>query len=616
MPVGSFLGFAWRSSLSPLSSSKNKPLEEAHASELEFDWVLRSPLELPPPEEWRFRSLSAMLQEDDPQLDKRPLLIGADHTGSLEVSLAVIRHATLQAQEWCEQQGHAPDDSLLLVRLPHSSEVPLATAAIALMSLGIRVVLPMSFDQGALAAMAKAADCRAMLWCGELAANTSNEQVLKADQMFRAVAEEVGVPTFSLDGDLNWHLFEGTGNAALPRIDKEMSLGREVLVLSTSGSTGQPKLARYTDAALLKVAEAWNAAGLMADSLTGGRSICPAVSHSMGFRSVLHAVWNRQATLLVQTEWLEEKPKQYVKLLERCKPQHVTCGPAYLGDLGLLASSIERVRNALGSLEVVVSSGAADVDIRRVLPEGVRVANAFGMTEVQQALNTLLGPTNAVRGALGRPLPGVEVAVRYDGTRSRVGRLYISAPFASVGYLDSPDFGDWFETGDLVRVEGDDLVWTGRVDEDYLNTGQGVKVSLAELRANYQQFQRETEAAIFAALPNRGGVGALAYLGHRDPQDMDIHRRLRECIEEDHRQMADDSRDFALEYMAISAVGCVFGRPPMRGPGKIDRRQSLEMQEELLAAMDDPSADHPQVINLPPFGSDRPDWRRFASGKP
>ena len=42
---------------------------------------------------------------------------------------------------------------------------------------------------------------------------------------------------------------------------------------------------------------------------------------------------------------------------------------------------------------------------------------------------------------------------------------------------------DIVDTGDLVRVKGDDLVWLGRSNEDFLNTGHGVKISLAELRA-------------------------------------------------------------------------------------------------------------------------------------
>jgi acyl-coenzyme A synthetase/AMP-(fatty) acid ligase len=434
----------------------------------DFDWQRRSPVELPPRDMFRYPTLSAMLRSADVDEDRRTLLIGADHAGNLEITLADLRRAAILANEWCRQQGFRPSDSLLLVRLPHSSEIPLAVATIALMSAGIRVVLPMSYDATTLAGMIQATNTRGMLWCA--AESAKHDESHQTDAMLRAAASFYNLPAFSLDGELDWHR---SANADIVGLDDSgISEEREVLVLSTSGSTGQPKLVRYTDVALLRVAEAWNAAGLMSAELTGGRSFCPTLSHSMGFRNVLHAVWNRQSTVLVQAEWLEDHPKKFVKLLERCPPQHITCGPALLADLSLLAASVRRVRDALTSLKCVVSSGANDAGIDRVLPADARVGNAFGMTEVQQVMNTLLGPATQVRQALGRPLPGVAVGVRFTDSDQQIGRLFVSSPFAARGYVGSPDFDSWFDTGDLVRVEGEDLVWIGRADEDFLNTGR------------------------------------------------------------------------------------------------------------------------------------------------
>jgi acyl-coenzyme A synthetase/AMP-(fatty) acid ligase len=578
-----------------------------------FDWLLRSPIDLRPREQFRFATFAVMLVSEDPEEDSRPLLIGADQNGPLELTLADLRRAAARASCWLNEQGYLPGDSVLLVRLPHSSEVPLAAAVIALMSCGIRVVLPMSWDRSTLAEFAKATNAKALLWCADDVATTKHEDVRQTDAMLREVATETGMATFSIDSELNWHGPESDDDPTLPAISDSLPPEREVLVLSTSGSTGTPKLVRYTDVALLRVAEAWNAAGLMSPKLTGGRSFCPTLSHSMGLRNVLHAVWNRRPTVLVQPEWLEDQPKKFVKLLERCPPQHITCGPALLADLSLLAASVRRVRDALSSLKCVVSSGAADAGINRVLPAEVRVANAFGMTEVQQVMNTLLGPAEQVRSALGRPLPGVAVAVQVDNPGQQTGRLFVSSPFSAKGYVGSSDFDEWFETGDLVRVEGDDLVWIGRADEDFLNTGLGVKVSLVELRAAYEQLQNAVEAVLFVSLPSRGGVAALVYVGDRDPASAELHRELLKVIDSDHQRLADAQRHFALSYAAIAVIGCASGRPPRRGPGKIDRAGALAAEAALLSAMDDPATDNPQVVVIPAFGSDRPDWRRFAA---
>lgn len=578
-----------------------------------FDWLRRSPIELPSRNQFRYATFAAMVQPSDPEEGARPILIGADRAGPLEVTLAGLRWAAVEAQQWCRKFDIAPGDSLLLVRLPHSSEVPLATAVIALMTVGVRVVLPMRLDRASLAEIAQVTHCRALLWCAGEVPTTRHAEVRDTDAMLRQVAAEQKLATFSVDDELGWHHSPPTDVSKIQDEAAQVGPEREVLVLGTSGSTGKPKLVRYTDLALLRVAEAWNVAGLMSANLLGGRSFCPTLSHSMGMRNVLHAVWNRQPTVLVQPEWLEDQPKKFVKLLERCPPQHITCGPALLADLGLLSNNVRRVRDALASLKCVVSSGAADAGIDRLLSTDVRVANAFGMTEVQQVLNTLLGPPTQGPRALGRPLPGVAVAVRYIDAAQQLGRLLVASPFAAAGYVGSPDFEEWFDTGDLVRVSGEDLIWAGRAEEDFLNTGVGVKVSFAELLSAYERLVRTAEALLFVALPRSSGVAALAYTGDRDPTAAEVHERLLEAVNLDHSNLANSQQHFALSYTAITVIGCVAGRPPRRGPGKIDREAVVASQSELLAAMDDLAAEHSCVVRVPTFGSDRPDWRRFVA---
>jgi acyl-coenzyme A synthetase/AMP-(fatty) acid ligase len=575
----------------------------------QFDWHCRSPLELPPREKFRFPTLTAMLQSADADEDNCPLLIGADHTANFEITLAYLRRAAFRANEWCRKQGFRPDDSLLLVRLPYSSEIPLAVAAIALMSVGVRVVLPMSFDAQTLAEIIQATNSGGILWCTAEAAR--HDEARQSDAMLRNVASSCDQPVFSIDAELDWHRPGGVDTGGLK--DDGFTEEREVLVLSTSGSTGRPKLVRYTDVALLRVAEAWNAAGLMSPDLTGGRSFCPTLSHSMGFRNVFHAVWNRQPTVLAQPEWLAEQPKKFVKLLERNPPEHITCGPALLSDLALLAKSLQRVRDALSHLRCVVSSGAAQALHDFPALHDARTANAFGMTESQQVLNTLLGPESQCPRALGRPLPGVTIGVKYQDAGAQIGHLFVASPFGAKGYVGSLDFEDWLDTGDLVQVLGDDLIWVGRADEDFLNTGLGVKVSLAEVRDAYSQLTQRVEAVIFVPLSRREGLGALVYVGDNDPCLPELRTILLNAISADHQHWADAQRYFALGYMSLRAIGIVAGRPPRRGPGKVDTAGAMASARDLFEAMDNPSAEHPLVLTIPQFGCDRPDWRRFAS---
>jgi acyl-coenzyme A synthetase/AMP-(fatty) acid ligase len=585
-------------------------LDERFGARTDFDWAVRSPVELPPPKQYRYRSIWEMLFRDDEiPADQQIVLVGATESEPLEVTMADLRVAAARAGKWCRQKGLEPGDSVTLVRFPRTSEVPLAVASIALMATGIRVVLPMVFGRDVLPEILSATASRGVMWCEADSVSAERKEVRRADQMLRQVCGDLHVPTYCIEEEID---FRGPRDVLTPDEPPNRESTTEVLVFSTSGTTGKPKLVRYTDHALLTVAEAWQAAGLMSEGLTGGSSICPTISHSMGMRSLLHAVWNRRATLLIQPEWLEEQPKRFVQVLERCPPQHITCGPALLHDLKLLAGSVKRIRRAFGSLQCVVSSGAASTVPDEGPLAGVRLANAFGMTEVQQVLNTLIGPSSQIPDALGRPLPGVSVAIRYTDADRQTGRLFVQSPFAASGYVGQPDFGPWFDTGDIVRHDGNQLVWVARAEEDFFNTGLGIKVAGSELKRTYADLERLVESLIFVEAARRSGVVALAFVGNGDPTDPALHCRLRETICRSHERLASSGRDFELRYRTLSAVACVAGRPPHRGPGKVDRERILLEQESLLAAMDDPSADHPQVIHVPSPLADAPDWRRYA----
>ncbi|NQU21891.1 MAG: AMP-binding protein, partial [Candidatus Nealsonbacteria bacterium] len=250
------------------------------------------------------------------------------------------------------------------------------------------------------------------------------------------------------------------------------------------------------------------------------------------------------------------------------------------------------------------------------LPQHVRRANAFGMTELQQVMTTLIDPSPNVPGALGRPLPGVSVAVRYTDPDRQLGRLLGNAAFAGSGYVGGGDFAPWFDTGDLVQRQGDCLVWIGRADEDFLNTGLGLKVSVADLKQTYAEVAAAVEELLFIETDLALGVVAIGFTGTADPADETLHAKLRETIGHCHARLADSGREFALRHGALLAVGLVAGSPPRCGPGKTDRQRVLAEQASLLARLEDPGSDHPHVIHSPPRYEGVPDWHRFLSPPP
>ncbi len=533
---------------------------------MSFDHVVHAALDLPPP---RFRSLAELLFADgDPAA---VVLVGPVGHREVRVTLGDLRRAAHRAGAWVREAGLAAGDTVVLLRLPRTPEIPLAVAFLALAVQGLRVVLPMTFDASSLPALLDGAS--AAMWCAD-------------DATAREACAALGVRAFSVIDDLR--LGEAAPEAPLPALDPE----REALVLTTSGSLGEPRLLAYTEAALLRVGAAWEAAGLMDPARTGGPSLCPLLSHSMGVRNVLHAVWNRRPTLLLPPEWLHERPAEAARYLLAHPPAHLTGGPALLRALAEYARVDPDLRaHVVPRLRCLVSSGAGfDPALAALFPEAV-VANAFGTTETQQVLSTLLG---GAPGSLGRPLPGVSVAVAYVDETRAIGRLFVRSPFGARRYVGGTALPEWLETGDLARCEGDDLFHVGRADADFLKSGLGLKVPLAGLEGAGLP---GLEALVCFEAPARDGLVAVAFVGERDPGDAALQADVREAIAA-RREHAPQGPLSELRAVVLAA-----GRPPLRGPGKLDRERVRREHADRLAAVSEARPRVPrECLEVPPAG--------------
>jgi acyl-CoA synthetase (AMP-forming)/AMP-acid ligase II len=103
---------------------------------------------------------------------------------------------------------------------------------------------------------------------------------------------------------------------------------------------------------------------------------------------------------------------------------------------------------------------------------GVTFANVWGLTEGTSIVTCAMGQEWLDRPwSVGRPVPGVEVAVAVDGERlaapdpGAVGELWVRGPVVTAGYWHRPEataetFGadGWLRTGDVGRVDADGYV--------------------------------------------------------------------------------------------------------------------------------------------------------------
>lgn len=581
-----------------------------------FDWVMDSPFPAPAWEKFRFSSIREMLfATEDDSVRKRPVLVGVVNDRATVVTLADLQTAVGSVGQWCAEQRIAAGERVAVVRLPYASELLVAINTLALMAHGVSVVLPMQTSPDSLRHLIATTKCRYVF------APVDTEGSLHASTQASRIAIETVCKEYYLPEVLTPVTFPflPEREETPPPAPLSRNVDGEILILTTSSTTGPAKLVRYSERSLLTVAESWRTAGLFGEATTGGPSICPLFSHSMGVRNVLHAIWTRRPTLLIPPEWLEEEPHRVVSLLQSWPPRHITAGPALIQALARLGNTVPEARRALKSLAVIVSSGSAWDDATAGMLSNAQIANAYGMTETQQVLSTLIQPTSAESAAsdtsgssmsLGRPLPGVSVAVRFTDKPSQTGRLFVNSPFKAIGYVGEQDFSEWLDTGDLVRLCDGGLEYVGRDTDDFINLGSGLKLSRRDIEQRYQFLADEFRGMVFQRSAGRMGVVLIAFCGGIDPGDVAFQERIRTLVNSFHDRLLEEINDFDLRHTLLAAIGFVSGDPPRTGPGKIDFARVAREQPDLLEALASPTGRHAYLIEIDPLPLGEDSWCR------
>jgi len=264
-----------------------------------------------------------------------------------------------------------------------------------------------------------------------------------------------------------------------PEPDEEVAL-----VISTSGSTGEPKGVLLTAACLMASAQA-------AQARLGGPAawlLALPVTHVGGMQVVLRALL-AGAPPVVTTD--------LVAGTAALPPgrRHTSLVPTQLRR----ALRDPAARAALATFDAVLLGGAAapPVLLAEARSAGVRVVTTYGMSE-----------TSGGCVYDGEPLPGVEVAVG--------DRIALTGPVVARGYRLRPDLtvrsfaGATFTTGDVGHLEGGRLVVEGRAD-DLVVTG-GEKVAPAAVEAALGEHPAVAEVVVVGVPDAEWGARVVAYV--------------------------------------------------------------------------------------------------------
>jgi long-chain acyl-CoA synthetase len=379
---------------------------------------------------------------------------------------------------------------------------------------------------------------------------TIEPEILAADKRF------VAGPSGAYKGAMPWSaLFinEGSSGPTPPEPDEDAP----AVLLTTSGTTGQPKFVTHTSATLSAIAEA--CAHVDLDAAQTVLNACPMV-HASGLFTFLGSVNCGAAMVLVERFDPEV-------VLDQIESHGCTWMPGlpFMYD-ALMQHQRKRPRN-VSSLRRCLCGGDVcpiqlQVDFEAAF--GAPLRNFWAATEVCGSLRPGLQPGPVTRTTPGAQIRFVDDEGR-DVRRGEAGEFLVRGPYVTVGYwvgpgrIDDATRDGWYHSGDLMQQgEGDELWFVGRKKD--INIRGGSNISPVEVERVLLSHPLVRDAAVFGAPDPLLGqrVAAIVQLssGAADAALGDILRDIRQ-------ELADYKAPERL--WAVDAV-------PRNPLGKVDRR--------------------------------------------
>ncbi|CAM3304717.1 AMP-binding protein [Kibdelosporangium persicum] len=360
------------------------------------------------------------------------------------------------------------------------------------------------------------------------------------------------------------------------------SAGDSLLILTTSGSTGVPKLVPLSPKGVDNFM-CW-AAGTF-DIRPGAQVLsCAPLNFDLSLLDVWTTLASGATTTLVDPRFATDGSY----LAHTLDTEKITMVQAVPMVYRLLADlSIGPIR--FPSVRHLVLTG--DATPPKLLPELVRMFprarryNVYGCTETNDSTMYEIIDTTERKLPIGSPLPGVHTQViSCDGDvveGSGSGELWVSTPFQANGYLDpiatrerfvrDPADGNtvFYRTGDVVYRD-DDGVFTLEGRTDFHVKVRGARTNMAEVEHVIQRHPDVREVAVVAVPDELAGNVLHAVVCRREGSSLNS-LKLREVCRE------------GLARTAIpTTITIVEEALPKTSTGKVDRKAVLSRYTERI----------------------------------
>lgn len=358
------------------------------------------------------------------------------------------------------------------------------------------------------------------------------------------------------------------------------------LISFTSGTTGTPKGAVISSAAMTELAHAFS--NYFETGPGDITLIVVPIFHNTGFADQLaHMVASGATTNLLRRYRTTDAAAELIA--------HPATFLAAVPSMLRMLMLHDQADAIFGGVRAIMYGGSAMPEVwvqelHRRWPH-LKLVHAYGLSEFTSVCTFLPSHLAATKAeSVGLPLPGVELRIvdesGEDVAPGDLGEVWVSGPTRMLCYWDEPGLtsekmtGQWLHTGDVGRIDNDGLLWLhGRADDVINRGGEKIMPTFVE-----------------SYIARHETVAAACAFGY--PDDI-LQHRVAAAVETragaafDERELVGFLRTCLPDY-AIPDRWVVYDAIPLNASGKFDRRA---LRADFDAALDSKSIEHEQTPN-------------------
>ena len=346
-------------------------------------------------------------------------------------------------------------------------------------------------------------------------------------------------------------------------IKRTIDANAPAVLLTTSGTTGQPKFVIHTLATLVKIAESLGHWDLNAGDVAAIE--CPMV-HASGCFTMLACIWLGVPFVLFE----RFDPGTVLDGIESQRCTWIVGLPFMFS--ALLRGQQARARKVDSLRTCLVGGDVCPPQLQEQFGSvfGVPLRTVWASTEATGSLTYGLEP-----GPVSRVLNGAEVRLVDDGRVpvpvGELGEMILRAPNVSIGYWAGPGLIEgapedgWFYTGDVMRQDGKGNLWFVSRKKHLIVRG-GSNISPVEVEQVLTSHPAVRDAAVVGVPDPELGerVAGFIQLVSTNPQNINL-KNIRSYLAE---RLADYKIPEKLKI--VSEI-------PRNALGKVDRKLLLSL---------------------------------------